>query len=55
MPRSTVIVLAATLPLLLAGGASAQVQHFALESARGLRLHNVSVEPATLQGKAGIR
>ena len=55
MARSTAIVLAATLPLLHSGGASAQVQHFALESARGLRLHNVSVEPATLQGKAGIR
>jgi hypothetical protein len=30
-------------------------RHFALESAAGLRLHNVTAEPATLQAKRGIR
>jgi hypothetical protein len=30
-------------------------RHFALDSIGGLRLHNVSAEPATLQGKAGIK
>lgn len=55
MPKWNLFALAAALPLLSPGGASAQVRQFALESAQGLRLHNVSVEPATLQGKAGIR
>jgi hypothetical protein len=30
-------------------------QHLALESADGLDLHNVAAEPATLQGKKGIK
>ncbi len=30
-------------------------RRFALESAAGLRLHNVTAEPATLQGQKGIR
>lgn len=55
MSRWTPFALAAALPLLLQAGASAQVKSFALESAAGLRLHNVSAEPATLQGKAGVR
>ena len=55
MPRWTVLILAAIVPLLLPGGVSAQAQRLALESAQGLRLHNVRVEPASLQGKAGIR
>jgi len=32
-----------------------QARHFALESITGLRLHNVAAEPATLQGRKGIR
>jgi hypothetical protein len=32
-----------------------QAKRFALESADGLRLHNVSAAPATLEGKKGIR
>jgi hypothetical protein len=55
MPRRTVPALAAICAFLLFGGASAQVRHYALESADGLRLHNVSAEPATLQGKKGLR
>ena len=39
------------LPILLL----AQPAHYPLESAAGLRPHNVVAEPATLQGKKGIR
>jgi hypothetical protein len=41
------------LPALL--GAQDSPRRFALESAAGLRLHNVTAEPATLQGRSGIR
>jgi len=42
--------------LLARGGASAQTpQSYPLESATGLRLHNVTAEPATLDGKKGLR
>jgi hypothetical protein len=36
-------------------GAQSSAQHFRLESPAGLRLHNVTAEPATLHGKRGIR
>lgn len=32
-----------------------QVRHYPLESASGLRLHNVAAEPAVLDGKRGLR
>ena len=57
MPR----ILAGTLlgAALLASAAAGQAQDkpasFALESAAGLKLHNVKAEPATLQGKKGLR
>jgi hypothetical protein len=35
--------------------AQGQPKTFALESIAGLRLHNVAAEPATLQGKKGIK
>jgi hypothetical protein len=38
-----------------APGSQAQALQYALESAAGLRLHNVQAEPATLAGKKGIR
>jgi hypothetical protein len=41
--------------LLLAGAAETQAQHFPLESADRLELHNVTAEPATLQGKKGLQ
>ena len=42
--------------LLGRGTASAQTpQSYPLESATGLRLHNVTAEPATLEGKKGLR
>ena len=34
---------------------SAQVRRYPLESAEGLRLHNVAAEPVVLQGKKGLR
>jgi hypothetical protein len=55
MRRRTVPAPAAICAFLLFGGASATVKHYALESADGLRLHNVRAEPATLQGKKGLR
>jgi hypothetical protein len=53
--RTTLLVLATSLTLLLPGGASAQVKHYPLEATDGLRLHNVAAEPAVLQGKKGLR
>jgi hypothetical protein len=41
--------------LLLPSGAESQAQHFTLESAAGLELHNVMARVATLQGKKGLR
>src|SRR5688572_9005449 len=41
--------------ILSAGDASAAPAHHALESAAGIRLHNVTAEPATLAGKKGLR
>jgi hypothetical protein len=55
MSRVALRALGASLALLLPSAGFAQVQALALDSARGLRLHNVSAEPATLQGKAGLR
>jgi len=55
MNRSTLLVLATTLTLLLPGRASAQVKRYPLESTDGLRLQNVAAEPAVLHGKKGLR
>ncbi len=41
--------------LLLTSALSAQTRRFALDSAGGLRMHNVKAEPATLDGKRGLR
>ncbi len=51
----TVVSLAAGLFVLLPAGAAAQAKSYALESLEGLKLHNVVAEPATLQGKKGLR
>ena len=50
--RTAVIVIGT---LLLSSTATAQARRFALESTAGLRLHNVSAEAATLDGKKGVR
>ena len=48
--------LSLVLVLLARGSASAQTPpSYPLESATGLRLHNVTAEPATLDGKKGLR
>ena len=52
MNRFALWVLASALPSTVL---SAQARSYALESASGLRLHNVSAEPVTFQGKKGLR
>jgi hypothetical protein len=53
--RSTLLRLAIGAALLLPGRVVAQVKQFPLETAGGLRLVNVAAEPATLDGKKGLR
>jgi hypothetical protein len=55
MTSSTLPTLAASAVLLLPWTAMAQPRHYALESLDGLGLHNVAAEPATLQGRKGLR
>jgi hypothetical protein len=55
MTRSTLRVLVITTTLLSPWGATAQVTRYPLETADGLRLHNVAVEPAVLNGRKGLR
>jgi len=55
MTRSTLLALATTAAVLLPRAASAQARHYPLEAVEGLRLHNVTAEPAALQGKKGLR
>jgi hypothetical protein len=55
MIRPTSRALAITLTLLGSWRAEAQVTHFPLETAEGLRLHNVAVAPAVLDGRKGLR
>lgn len=51
----TSLVLQAIAMMLLPGAASAQSKRYPLESAEHLRLHNVTAEPALLQGKKGLK
>jgi hypothetical protein len=51
-PTSPVLAIALTL---LGPWSAAQVAHLPLETADGLRLHNVAVEPAVLGGRKGLR
>jgi hypothetical protein len=55
MTRLTPLVLSLVLIALGLRGASAQVAHFPLKTAEGLRLHNVNVVPAVLDGREGLR
>jgi hypothetical protein len=48
-------ILAAVLALSTLLAAQGARRQFALDSVSGLRLHNVTAAPATLQGKAGIK
>ena len=49
------LTLIASATLLLPSFTSAQARNYPLESAAGLRLTNVVAEPATLDGKKGVR
>jgi hypothetical protein len=51
----TLFVLTATATLLLPVATAAQAKRYPLESVEGLRFHNLSAEPAVLQGKKGLR
>ena len=53
--KSASLAFAITVPLLLPQTSGGRARHYALESADGLRLHNVAAEPAVLQGKKGVR
>jgi hypothetical protein len=55
MIRSRTRMLVGVLPVFLSDLASAQAKHYPLESAEGLRLHNVIAQPATHKGKKGLR
>lgn len=53
--RSTLLVLTSVATLLLPTAALAQVKHYPLESVEHLRFHDVTAEPAMLQGKKGLK
>jgi hypothetical protein len=53
--KSSLLTVAISVPLLLPETAARQARHYPLESAHGLRLHNVAAEPAVLLGKKGVR
>ncbi len=53
--RTGLAALAVFATLGLSGAAAAQARHYKLESADGLQLHNVTAEPAKLEGKKGLR
>jgi hypothetical protein len=55
MTARTLLIVTAGATVLLSGVASAQGKAYPLETADGLRLHNVAAEPATLEGKKGLR
>src|SRR5688572_7504617 len=53
--RSSLALCGLGLGLALPSGAFAQGKSYALESADGLKLHNVTAVAATLQGKKGLK
>jgi hypothetical protein len=55
MKAPTLLIVAASAALLLAADATAQNRQYALETTEGLRPHNVAAEPATHEGKKGLR
>jgi hypothetical protein len=52
---ATCVALAATAALLLPAAASSQTRRYPLDSANGLRLHNVQAESVSHEGKRGVR
>lgn len=55
MTRCTAALIAAAMNVLVPDLGSAQAKRYALESAAGLRLHNVIAKAVTHQGKKGLR
>jgi hypothetical protein len=55
MKRLTLLFLTAGAVLVSPTTPSAQAKRYTLESTAGLQLHNVAAEPATLQGKKGLK
>jgi hypothetical protein len=55
MKRSTLLIVAAGVALGPASMPSAQARRYALESTQGLKLHNVTAEPAVLQDRKGLK
>jgi hypothetical protein len=55
MVRLAPVAFAITLTFLDLSGVAARATHYPLRTADGLRLHNVTVAPAVLGGKAGLR
>jgi hypothetical protein len=55
MKSVALLLLTASAVLVRPTTPSAQAKRYTLESTAGLRLHNVAAEPATLQGKKGLR
>src|SRR5438552_2976226 len=55
MTRFVAAVLAGALGAVVPDSAVAQAKRYPLESVDNLRLHNVIAEPATFQGKRGLR
>ena len=53
--KSSLLTVAISVTLFLPGTAARQARQYPLESADGLRLHNVTAEAAVLQGKKGVR
>ena len=55
MNRIALVVVTASAALTFPATALAQSKRYPLESASGLRLHNVTATPAVLEGKKGLR
>ena len=55
--RTALLAIGAGAALVVSGTEARQdeAKHFALESTDGLQLHNVTAEPAVLQGRKGLR
>jgi hypothetical protein len=53
--KGTLLTVAISVGLLVPEAAARQAKFYPLESTEGLRLHNVSAEPAVLEGKKGLR
>jgi hypothetical protein len=53
--KARLLTVAMSLGLLVPGTMARQAKLYPLESAEGLRLHDLTAEPAVLQSKKGLR